>query len=229
MPVKLLFSVRLVLCAALAAAVVQARPASACDGAPRVSVKGPKEVVAALAQRHATVLTFFGYSAAEYQDRSAMLAQAARVLARHDPARTIVVIGATEQGVGAVYTVAKAKGFRTVGIVSVLARDTHLALSPCVDDVFFVPDAAWGGLDAKTGKLSPTSQAMVESSDLLVGIGGGEVTRDEMAAGKRMGKPIEFTPAEMNHAIAIKRAADRGLPPPTDFQGSAAAVFAPKK
>ena len=62
------------------------------------------------------------------------------------------------------------------------------------------------GFDPQTKRLSPTSTAMVESSDLMVAIGGGEVARDELTAAKKMGKQIRFIPADMNHQIARDRA-----------------------
>ena len=49
--------------------------------------------------------------------------------------------------------------------------------------------------------------------------------RDEMTAARRAGKPIEFHAADMNHKIALERAKKRGEPAPTNFSGSAAAVF----
>jgi hypothetical protein len=66
---------------------------------------------------------------------------------------------------------------------------------------------------------------MVENSDVLVAIGGGEVARDELNAGRRLGKKVQFIPADMNHEIARERARKRGEPAPTDFRGAAGAVF----
>src|SRR5215510_10587994 len=65
-----------------------------------------------------TVLTFVGYSGAGYEDEVAMRKEAERVLGEYDPAKTIVNIGATPEGIGAVYELAKRKGFLTTGIVS---------------------------------------------------------------------------------------------------------------
>lgn len=167
------------------------------------------------------VLTFVGYSGAGYEDPTAMLAHAAAVLAGHDPARTLVNVGATEQGIGAVYALAHERGFATMGIVSTLARDEQVPLSPCVDWVFFVPDTSWGGWLDKPGQLSPTSAAIVEVSDELVGIGGGAVAAAELSTAKRAGKPVRFFAADMNHAHARRQALDRGQPAPTDFRGEA--------
>jgi NADPH:quinone reductase-like Zn-dependent oxidoreductase len=154
-----------------------------------------------------------------------MLTLAEKTLARYAPAKTIVLIGATREGIGAVYDLAKSKGFTTAGIVSSQAKVNNVAFSPCVDHVFVVEDATWGGIDPKTKRLSPTSAAMVENSDVMVAFGGGDIARDELTAARRAGKPIEFHAADMNHKIAFERAKKRVEPAPTDFSGSAAAVF----
>ena len=141
------------------------------------------------------------------------------------PRTTIVNIGATPDGIGRVYDLAKQRGFTTSGIVSTQARQSGATISPCVDVVFFVPDSSWGGFVEDTGRLSPTSAAIVDVSDRLVAIGGGEVTRDELTGATRAGKNIRFIPADMNHRIARDRAVKRGLTPPSDFRGAADAVF----
>jgi hypothetical protein len=140
------------------------------------------------------VLTFVGYSGAGYEDQAAMLASAERVLGEFDPARTLVNIGATPDGIGAVYELAKRRGFVTTGIVSVQALKSNVAVSPHVDRVFYVEDATWGGYVPGTKRLSPTSKAMVENSRIVVGIGGGEVARDELLEAKRLGKAVASCP-----------------------------------
>lgn len=167
------------------------------------------------------VLTFAGYSGAEYQDPAAMLESAGRILDGQDPAKTLINIGGTAVGIGAVYDLAKQKGFTTMGIVSTLARDEQVALSSCVDYVFYVPDSTWGGQVPGSDRLSPTSAAIVAVSESFVAIGGGDVARDEMLAARRSGKPVTFIPADMNHEIAREKARKKGEPEPTDFRGSA--------
>jgi hypothetical protein len=173
-----------------------------------------------------TLLSFVGYSGAGYEDEAAMLAQADRVLQRHDPARTMVNIGATAQGIGAVYELARRRGYFTLGIVSSLARDTGASLSPCVDAVFFVRDTAWGGRLPGLPMLSPTSAAMVANSQVVVGIGGGEIARDELLAARAAARSVTFIPADMNHRIARDKARAQGQAEPVDFRGAAHAAFA---
>ncbi|HKX43316.1 MAG TPA: hypothetical protein VJO99_19310, partial [Burkholderiaceae bacterium] len=172
------------------------------------------------------VLTFLGYSDSGYEDAAAMRVHAERVLDENDPAVTLVNIGATPGGIGAVYELARSRGFMTTGIVSSRAREQGVALSPFVEVVFFVADGTWGGLlPGSTTMLSPTSQAIVECSDCFVAIGGGAVARDELEAALRAGKPARFIAAEMNHRAAIAAALKKGLPPPADFRGAAGERF----
>jgi hypothetical protein len=187
----------------------------------------PGEAEAFFRQENKRVLTFVGYSGAGYQDHGAMLRAAARILNEFDPARTIVNIGATPDGIGAVYELAKRRGFVTTGIVSSQARQHGVELSRHVDRVFFISDERWGGLIEGTSELSPTSRAMVNVSDIIVGIGGGDVARDEMVAARRAGKEVRFVPADMNHERAIEAARERGLPVPSDFRGAADPFFRP--
>ncbi|HMZ84154.1 MAG: hypothetical protein JNM37_11175 [Rhodocyclaceae bacterium] len=201
--------------------------AGARDGAkPQVHDASQDDVLAFVRRRGMTVLTFAGYSASGYEDEAAMRAQAAAVLDRHDPRITLVNIGATAEGIGAVYALARARGFETLGIVSSRARDEGVALSPAVDHVFFVRDAGWGGIDAATGRLSPASATVVAASDEIVAIGGGDSARDEMLAARAAGKPVTFIAADMDHHVAREKAAAQGALPPTDFRGSAHAAFA---
>lgn len=184
------------------------------------------EILAFVRRQDKRVLSFAGYSGAGYDDPPAMLAQAARVLDAHDPARTLVNIGATAEGIGAVYPLARQRGFTTMGVVSARARDEHVPLSPWVQHVFYVADPTWGGrLPGQGDRLSPTSAAIVAVSAELVAIGGGAVARDEALAARRAGKPVRFVPADMAHAPAIDKARRDGQPPP-DFRGEAHAALA---
>ena len=199
------------------AAVAQA----ACTAPVDVRDASSSTIKAYVQSQRLKVLTFAGYSGAGYEDPAAMLEHASRVLARRSPARTLVNIGATAEGIGSVYELAKSRGFKTIGIVSTLARDNNVALSPCVDVVFFIEDETWGGRLPDSTRLSPTSAAIVANSTSFVAIGGGDIARDEMLAARKAGKPVRFIPADMNHAAAIEKARKKGQPEPTDFRGAA--------
>jgi len=185
----------------------------------------PEEIRAFFTGKGMRVLTFLGYSGAEYENKAMMLEQAERILDQFDPKKTIVNIGATPEGIGAVYEAAKRKGFLTTGIVSTQAKKSNATLSPCVDIVFYVRDSIWGGFRPGTEELSPTSKAMVENSDVLVAIGGGEVARDELIAARQAGKRVQFIPADMHHLRAREKALKKAQPVPTDFRGEAATLF----
>lgn len=192
-----------------------------------VKTKGtnPEDINAFFKSQRKTVLTFVGYSGAGYEDEASMRKQAERILGEFDPAKTIVNIGATPDGIGAIYEIAKRKGFVTTGVVSSQARKYKAKLSRYVDHVFYVEDETWGGFVSGSKELSPTSKAMVENSDVIIGIGGGEVARDELVAAKELGKKVRFIPADMNHQKARESARKKKLPEPTDFRGAANAAF----
>lgn len=196
-----------------------------CDATPIVKDATPDEIRAFFADQQKRVITFVGYSGSGYQDRPAMLATAGNVLEEFDPSRTLVNIGATPDGIGAVYTLSREMGFITTGIVSSQAKKYAAGLSPCVDHVFYVEDATWGGYLDEGEHLSPTSTAMVAVSDVLIGIGGGTVARDELLAARGMGKEVRFIPADMNHEKAREKARKKGSPPPQGFRGAADEFF----
>lgn len=170
------------------------------------------------------VLTFFGYSSA-YEDEATMLQRVREVLSEYSPEDTLVNIGATRGGIGAAYLLAKFLGFRTTGIVSSQALEYPDEINEAVDYVCFITDEQWGGKLPDSDQLSPTSEAMVSCSDVLVGIGGNEIGRDELLVGKEQRKPVHFYPAEVDHAWAIRRAERTGSPPPDSFWGATHEVF----
>jgi len=201
----------------------------ACKGPSQIRIGDADVIASHVKSTGKRVLTFVGYSGAGYQDPAAMVRQASRILERHDPTRTLINGGGTAEGIGQIYELAKAKGFETLGIVSSLARQEQIPLSPCVDTVFFVKDNTWGGELPQAQGLSPTSRAIVRSSDALVGIGGGEIARDELLAARRAGKLVTFIPADMNHQLAREKARLKGQPEPKEFGGAAAAALAAAK
>jgi len=188
----------------------------------------PEETHAFFINRGKTILTFSGYSS-YYENENAMLQIVRETLSEYSPETTIVNIGGTRGGIGAVYPLAKSLGFTTTGIVSSQALDYLEEISDAVDFVCFIADDQWGGKLPDSDELSSTSKAMVACSDILIGIGGGDISRDEMLAGKEQGKPVHFYPAEVNHTWAIRRAERLGLPPPDSFWGTAHEVFGEKE
>lgn len=172
------------------------------------------------------VVTFLGFSASGYNNLEAAWAIANSILDRYDPARTIVNGGATEEGIGFIYRLAKQRGFSTTGIVSMQAKRTGATISPYVDRIFYIPDRRWGGYIEGTGKLSLVSDLTVQVTHDFYLLGGGEISAIEGRAARRSGKNVEFFAADMNHSAAIARARRSNQPPPQDFKGAAFQVFA---
>lgn len=224
-PVLLLLLAAPLPAAALPPAKGPAVPA-VCQGPSRVLQGDAATIVRRVRRPGTTVLTFVGYSGAGDEDPEAMKREAGRILDRQDPRRTLVSSGATAEGIGSVYELARARGFATLGIVSDLARQEKAPLSPCVQTVFYVPNSTWGGASPGGRGLTPTSAAVVGVSDEVVGIGGGAIARDELLAARRAVKPVTFIPADLNHAKAQEKARRKGQPQPTSFRGEAAAALA---
>ena len=151
-----------------------------------------------------TVHTFVGYSGAGYENEKEVLAYARKILKTLDPSKTVINISTNDDGIGAIYKLAKEMGFQTSGVVSSQAIGVAEITKFC-DVCILVKDETWGGIDPATGELSPTSKVMVGVSDALHGIGGNDVSKDELTAAVNMGKPVTFKPANMGKAYALKK------------------------
>lgn len=171
------------------------------------------------------VVTLLGYSM-DYEDNKAMLKIVESVLSKYDPDTYLINIGGTKGGIGGAYPIAKSMGFVTTAIVSTLAIEWLGDISASVDHICFLADDQWGGRLPDSTQLSPTSQAMVDCTDIFIGIGGGIIGRDEMVAGRDQGKLVYFYPAERSHQYLIRRAQKLNLAPPESFWGEAHEEFA---
>jgi hypothetical protein len=183
-------------------------------------------VISFFKQQSKTVLTLVGYSGSGYEHPDRVRKCIVRILAHYNPLTTIVNIGVTPDGIGCAYRWAKKRGFTTAGIVSTAVLKLGAPISQDCDHPFAVSDSSFGGY--VHSRLSPVSRAMVSVSDEMIGVGGGEVARDELTEMERRGKPVRFIPAEMNHARAMAKAKAKGLPPPAplELRGSAHTRFA---
>ena len=177
-------------------------------------------------ENHPNVLTFVGFFAAGYEDLDSFSRIVTELLKPLPRDVWVINAGATPEGIGGVYPIAKDLGFTTSGIISTVAMDYEITLSSSVDEVIYVPDKLWGGLLPESSLLSPTSEAMVSVSKRLVGIGGGEIARDELLAARTREIQVDFWALDMQHRRALERAAEKDLPPPTRFSGEAAEHFA---
>lgn len=172
----------------------------------------------------ARVVTFLGFSGAGYEETDRVQEMILSELENYDPSDTVVCAGATAEGIGMVYELAAKRGFRTAGIVSSVARKSGVNFSPECQYVFEVDDDSWGGKQID-GRLSATSQAMVGASDVMVCVGGGTISRDEIEEGCKRGKTVRFYKADMDHARAKLKAAKAGKPIPQNFGGAAQTLF----
>ncbi len=171
------------------------------------------------------VVTFAGYSGAGYEDNDYVANVTTGILSSLNPHDTIINAGATIDGIGVVYELARAHDFITIGIVSSLARNDAV-IAPHVNHVFFVDDDTWGGYLPGSDKLSPVSRVMVDISDAMFCIGGGQIARDEFIEMGKAGKFRRFYSADMNHQKAIEAAKRKGLDVPESFMGSVGDCFA---
>lgn len=212
-------------------------PSRAERGLPQASAAGPHSIVrpanadaaiTRIRESGLTVVTFMGFSGAGYENLLAVEHAIAKVLDDLDPASTLICAGATAEGIGAVYPMAKKRGFKTIGVVSAIAEKEGVTFSQYVDTIYVIADDAWGGVNAD-GKLSPTSSAMVGAADRIIAMGGGEIARDEIAAAMAMGKKVRYIEADMNHAAAIRKTKERRQPEPVDFRGPVHAYFEQNK
>lgn len=175
-------------------------------------------------QGRARVVTFTGFSGNGYEDETEVRDTILAELKNFAPADTLICGGATPEGIGLVYPTALQKGFRTVGIVSSLARSEGVSFSTECEVVFVVDDTAWGGKHSN-GRLCATSLAVVGASDVMIGIGGGTIARDELEEARKRGKTVRFHKADMNHALAAANASKAGSETPDDFGGEAQSLF----
>ncbi|OHT08494.1 hypothetical protein TRFO_23014 [Tritrichomonas foetus] len=173
-------------------------------------------------EKNKKVLTFLGYSGGGYELPNDMLSKANEILAMFDPRTTLVTIGATHMGIGSVYKIAYELGFETIGIVT--SKVNQKSFSHFCQTVFLIKDFLYGGFLKGTEKLSPTSEVMVEITDIVVALGGGEISKAEFLTAKRKNKKCAFFPFDFNHQKAITRSKRRNMPIPTNFSSVVSSV-----
>jgi hypothetical protein len=107
----------------------------ACKQTTRATVARTEQIRAFFQAQGKKVVTFIGYSDTGYEDPEAIFEIDKGLQNELDPEQTVINIGATRSGIGAVYEIANQRGFTTTGIVSNQARKYNAELSPCVDHV----------------------------------------------------------------------------------------------
>lgn len=192
----------------------------------QVVIEASAEIVSHFFQEKGKkVLTFVGYSGSGYEKENEFISKANEILSLFNPDDTIVNIGASYYGIGIVYREAKKLGFETTGIISSLSNRNQNSYSRFCDYVFIIKDKTYGGfIDKNKETLSPTSEIMVNSSNILVALGGGTISHDEFLMAKKRGKKVAFYQFDSNHSKVSKKSSYHGNPPPTDFSSPVAQV-----
>ena len=191
-------SVRNIIQGCLSCLLFFGNPAMGCGVEQYIQITTPANVISYFQDQKKKVVTFVGYSGAGYEDKDEMLAKVKIILDQYSPESTIINIGATEAGIGSVYREAYNRGFMTTGIVSSLSQQyADPGFSSCASEIFVISDQQWGGYLSEEEGLSPVSEVMVEISDVIIGIGGGAIARDELQEASCRNKNVLFYPARM--------------------------------
>jgi hypothetical protein len=195
------------------------------------SISSAEEIQRFFTDSGKRVISFAGFGELGYEDPSIVARVGAQVLGDLQPAKTIVNSGTLlrrggEDGIAAIYPIAKNLGMLTSGIhpsVALAFRETHL-VSAFSDHWFFVEDATWGGFLAGSREISPTLQVSLEVSDELIVIGGGKHAAEEIEAFGHRRKRVRYYAAEMNHR-ATRSWCQRSGTAIEDYRGAAHAAW----
>lgn len=175
-----------------------------------------EEIIVQIKTLNKKIYTLFGYSALEYEHKDQVLSQIREELLKLDPASYIINIGATKDGIGAAYEIARELGFETIGIVSTQALSYSGQFSPFVQKIYIVNDLNWGGYIPGTTEFAPATKIYLSVSDVIAAFGGGMNTAVILREAKRLGIPVSYAPFEMNHSKALAEARGKDV----DFKGA---------
>lgn len=149
------------------------------------------------------IITFIGYST-PYNDPQELECVLTDTLTTKNPGDTLVVAGATTVGIGAVYKIAKSLGFETLGVVSEIAKQRNVEISPDCDLTLYIKGSdRWGGYKDGTKCLTPTSQVLVNCSPVAIRCGGGDTSKAEASEMKRLGKTVIYYPMERQQLASL--------------------------
>ena len=143
---------------------------------------------AAVSDKH--VLVFSGFSGAGYKDvpgaENLMASTLKANLERHGAHTLVVVAGATDAGIGAVYRIARELGVQTLGIVSKQARPDDISLH-CQSEVYVDdPQGNWKVLSPEGASYMVAVAQMGRSAEMIF-IGGGAVAASELEESLKLG------------------------------------------
>lgn len=175
------------------------------------------EIIELIKGLNKKVYTLFGYSALGYEDDFLLEKTVRSDLENLSRDEYVINIGATEEGIGRMYSVAKELGFKTIGVVSTQALSYSGRFSDYVDSIYIVNDDYWGGLIPGTGKLSETTKAFLGISTFISAYGGGKNTAITLQFAKELGINFTLKEFDMNHELADKVSGGKI----TDYRGEA--------
>lgn len=145
------------------------------------------------------VYTLFGFSYLGYEDNNAMLKAVEEDLKKLNPLEVIISIGATSEGIGQAYEIARRMGFETIGIVSMRALSYSGHFSKFVDKIYIINDKNWGGFLPGSSELTPTTKAFVETSEKIFAYGGGHNSVVAVREALKLNKEVEFKAFDFKH------------------------------
>lgn len=146
------------------------------------------ELGLAIGSKYAIV--FAGFSGLEYAAADRVDTHVRAILdekiAQYGKDNLVAVAGATEEGIGRIYAIAKSLGIATLGIVSTEAEKWDVPISPYCDKVIYVPDpkGTWE-VNAEDGESYTVKAAWISRmrgglGGCLVLLGGGDVAVTEL-------------------------------------------------
>ncbi|KAI1732368.1 hypothetical protein Ddc_01231 [Ditylenchus destructor] len=149
-------------------------------------------------QEHYTkVISFIGLTDGEYADSNGVKAIIKEHLNKYVNEKIIVNAGGRKAGIGVVYELAatmiassakdepKDCNWKLTGIVwEKGANDVVTGVLP------FFTDGYWGGYNPEAQKLYPASETMIQVSDEIVAVGGGDIQMIEIAEAERRSKTV---------------------------------------
>jgi hypothetical protein len=163
------------------------------------------EIIKLIKLKEKKIFTLFGYSVLGYESKEEMLRVAEEELSKLSRDEWVIAIGATEEGIGACYEIAKKLSFETIGIVSTQALSYSGKFSDFVDMIYIVNDELWGGYIPGTKKIAETTKVFLSVSDYILALGGGSNTAVTLTVANEISLPFTYIPFDMNHALAEKR------------------------
>ncbi|RDH46169.1 phospholipase D-like domain-containing protein [Zooshikella ganghwensis] len=143
------------------------------------------------------VVVFSGFSGLGYEDNVNLESTLNTVLDReielYGRENLLIVAGATEDGIGTVYEIAKNKNLNTFGIVSEEAEKNDVPISSSCDRHVFIPDAnsSWQVLDPSGESYMVSIANSSNIKGKFYAFGGGSVTVTELSEAIKHGIDTE--------------------------------------